>query len=58
MNTKEIKILDTKMQELSEREIVETMYAIICDMKNDILKLRDDVDKLIENSCGCKKSAQ
>ena len=57
MNTKEIKILDTKMQELSEREIVETMYAIICDMKNDILKLRDDVDKLIENSCGCKKSA-
>lgn len=36
---------------------ISSLIDMISDMGKEIVELRNDVDKLIENSCGCKKSA-
>lgn len=58
--------LEQKIQELNsqhleaETDIYKTIRGIldlIESMQEDIKCLRTDVDKLVENSCGCRKSA-
>lgn len=52
----------TKEKRIDEnKKIWETMnnlLFLIDSLTIDVKELRTDVDKLIENSCGCRKSAQ
>ena len=43
--------------ELSIQKSISGILELIESMREDIKSLRIDVDKLIENSCGCRKSA-
>ena len=51
----------TKEKQIEEnKKIWETMnnlLFLIDSLTKDVKELRTDVDKLIENSCGCRKSA-
>lgn len=43
--------------EIDIHKTIQGVLVLVESMQKDIKSLRIDVDKLIENSCGCKKSA-
>ena len=43
--------------EIAIQKTISGILDLIESMREDIKSLRIDVDKLIENSCGCRKSA-
>lgn len=56
---KRLDVLHTEhlKSEVDIHKTIQGVLVLIESMRKDIQSLRIDVDKLIENSCGCKKSA-
>ena len=47
-----------KKEELKEiKQTLKLLVDAVNEMQKEVANLRTDVDKLIENSCGCRKSA-
>lgn len=61
MNKLEQKINENNRQRLQDeidiQKTIGGVIELIESMREDIKSLRTDVDKLIENSCGCRKYA-
>ena len=61
MNILEHKFNENNRQRLQDeidiQKTIGGVIELIESMREDIKSLRTDIDKLIENSCGCRKSA-